>query len=99
METQESETSPPSGGEPWFISRPAEILLDLPFAARWEVTRRHPYYLRFWEIARRHYLEPSSDPDQRGLEKSAAHLLLATLGVRTAPPPPTAARKAWGRGT
>ncbi len=43
--------------ESWIILRPLEVLMDLPFTFRWEVTRRHPCYLRLWELARGHYSE------------------------------------------
>jgi hypothetical protein len=43
------------------IIRPAATLRDLPLEFRWEVTRRHPYYLTSWPYAKRHYEAPSSD--------------------------------------
>ena len=42
MATQEPGTSDLVSGEPWFVVRPPEILMDLPYGFRWEVTRRHP---------------------------------------------------------
>jgi hypothetical protein len=72
--------------ESWFVPRPTAVLLDLSVAHRWEVTRRHPYYLRFWELARAHYERPAACAPG-GPEWSAA-LLLQAIGVGNAPPPP-----------
>jgi hypothetical protein len=73
-------------------------LLDLPYACRWEFTRRHPYYLRFWQLARRWHDGPSDDPAQRGLEESAALVLQAALGISAVPPPPGASAESLGAG-
>jgi hypothetical protein len=73
--------------EPWFIPRSPGALLDLPIAYQWEVTRRHPYYLRYWQLAHRYHQQPSSEPTQRGLEQSAA-LVLFGIGVTGDPPDP-----------
>jgi hypothetical protein len=78
-----------TAGESWMVPRPPAILNELPVAFRWEVTRRHPYYLRFWQLAQRHHESPSTDPVQRGLEQSAA-LILQTIGVTGSPPAPGA---------
>jgi len=69
--------------------------MELPVAVRWEVTRRHPYYLRFWELGRRHYHSPSSDPEQQSLEESAV-LILRAIGISGDPPPPNATGAALG---
>jgi hypothetical protein len=74
-------------GESWLLPRPAVLLQDLPVTYQWEVTRRHPYYLRFWNLAHCSYQQPSSDPGQSDLEKSAV-LVLHALGVTGDPPPP-----------
>jgi DNA-binding Lrp family transcriptional regulator len=98
MATQQEKTTDPASDEPWFVFRPREILMDLPYAARWEVTRRHPYYLRFWQPALRHYTTPSADPEQRQQEDLAAMLLLAALGVSSAPPHPGSTAESLGAG-
>ena len=74
--------------EPWIVPRPAEVLLELPVPYRWEFTRRHPYYLRFWEPAHRCHTAPSNDAVQRGLEDSAS-LIMTLIGVTADPPPPS----------
>ena len=74
-------------GESWFVLRPPTVLMEVPVAFRWEVTRRHPYYLRFWELAHRHHQQPSADPQQRDLEWSAV-LILQGIGMGDDPPHP-----------
>ena len=84
-------------GESWLVPRPAVLLQDLPVACQWEVTRRHPNYLRFWELAHRSHQQPSGDLAQGELEKSAVLVLLA-IGVSGDPPPPGASAASLGRG-
>src|SRR5260370_30122979 len=71
------------------VLRAPEILMELPLALRWEFTRRHPYYLRFWELAHRYYAAPSSDPAQAEAELIAM-MLLQAIGITADPPPPAA---------
>jgi hypothetical protein len=99
MAPSESETPVQSADEPWVILRPPELLMDLPVAYRWEVTRRHPYYLRFWQLAQSYHGGPSTDPGQRGLEESAALVLLGALGVSAPLPPPGASADSLGAGS
>jgi hypothetical protein len=84
--------------EPWFIPRPSILLMDLPVNLRWEVTRRHPYYLRFWHLAHQHHQQPATDPQQRALEESAV-LVLRAIGVSDDPPPPAASAESLGAGS
>lgn len=67
-----------------FLLRPEREFLQLPVKFRWEATRRHPYYLRFWRIASR--------PDPLGpLEaqaRDAARLLLKAVNVGGVPADP-----------
>jgi hypothetical protein len=58
--------------ESWFVLSNLQDLRDLPVPFRWEVTRRHPHYLRFWELARDHYQGVSTDPGRQGEELTAA---------------------------
>ena len=83
--------------EPGLVLRPHSILLDLPVAYRWEVTRRHPYYLNNWQPAHRRYAEPSTEPQQRALEEAAVLILLG-LGVSGDPPPPGSGPESLGAG-
>jgi hypothetical protein len=54
---------------------------------KWEVTRRHPYYAEFWEVAARHLRSPSADPAARDFGEWAV-ALLRLIGVTDVPPPP-----------
>jgi hypothetical protein len=83
--------------ESWIVPRPPQILMELPFAYRWEVTRRHPYYLRFWEFAHRFHQQPSNDPTRRGLEETAA-LILRGIGVSGDPTSPATSAEGLGAG-
>src|SRR5262245_54783249 len=83
--------------ESWIVTRPRSILMDLPVAFRWEVTRRHPCYLRFWELAHRRHTDPGTDPQQLALEESAVAILLA-IGVSGDPPPPGSSPESLGAG-
>jgi hypothetical protein len=80
---------PEDSDDAWLVVRPPAVLMELPLATRWEVTRRHPYYLHFWQAARRHHQQPSTDPLQRALDEAAVLILLA-IGVSCEPPPPSA---------
>ncbi len=57
------------------ICRPSQVLMRLPLRFRWEVTRRHPYYLHFWRSARTPTLP--DDNRARALRAGAQALLLA----------------------
>jgi hypothetical protein len=72
--------------------------MDLPMAYRWEVTRRHPYYLRFWEAAHRGHCGPRGDPTQRAQEEAAVLILLG-IGVCGDPPSPGSDPESLGAGT
>jgi hypothetical protein len=85
-------------GESWFVPRPSSALMDLPVAYQWEVTRRHPYYLRFWPLAHRYHSGPSTDPQQRALEAAAA-LILRGIGVSSDPPAPGSTLESLGAGS
>jgi len=84
-------------GESWIIPRPTTILMDLPVAHRWEVTRRHPYYLRFWQLAHQHHQHPSQDPDLKSQQATAA-LILQAIGIIDDPPHPGASAESLGAG-
>lgn len=98
MPTVEHPTTTESADESWIIPRPPAVLMELPFAFRWEVTRRHPYYLRFWPLARKHYADPSPDAARRSLEVSAA-LILTAIGVTGPIPEPSASPESLGIGS
>src|SRR5690349_1899833 len=95
--TANEQIQPEESDSSWIVTRSPTILMDLPVAMRWEVTRRHPYYLRFWELARQHHQQPATDPHQRDLEEAAVLILLA-IGVHGEPPPPGAGVESLGGG-
>lgn len=76
---------------PGLVRRPAGQLHDLPVEIRWEVSRRHPYYLMLWEEARRYRrgVQPG-DPPGRAAAGYAATLALGALGVVGEPVDPAA---------
>jgi hypothetical protein len=80
---------------PGLLVRPIQSLQDLPLRYRWEFTRRHPYYLMFWESAHRHYAGTREDACSTLLGKMAVELLLS-IGVSADPPAPTAPFEALG---
>jgi hypothetical protein len=79
---------PPSDPPPDLVRRPAGQLHDFPVAVRWEVTRRHPYYLTFWEEVGRYRRGRPDDPPERKLLGYAATLVLAAIGVSGEPVSP-----------
>jgi hypothetical protein len=94
----DDEVQAPEGGESWFVLRPAALLMGLPYAMRWEVTRRHPYYLRFWQQARNYYERPADESGLASPERGAA-LVLQGIGASGPPPPPAATAESLGAGT
>lgn len=86
MTTADHDEVGDGGSEIW--ARPHGQLLELPPNIRWEVTRRHPYYVLFWREAARFYRNESGpDPKQRILDRACYYLLLA-IGVTSSPPDP-----------
>lgn len=67
------------------LPRPAYQLRSLPIELRWEVTRRHPYYLAWWSPAREfHEGAPVEQPAQLPL-RQAAVAILGAIGVSGPP--------------
>ena len=87
MSDQQVPTIPARDPQPEIIARPPEIVTELPPNYRWEFTRRHPYYLLFWEVAHRHWQHPSDDPLERTLGETAV-LVLRQINVTGDPLPP-----------
>ena len=71
----------------WLLLRPLAAVMSLPLEYRWEFTRRHPYYLQFWQLARGRREHPSHDSQQREREQVAS-LILAGIGVAASAIPP-----------
>jgi hypothetical protein len=82
---------------PELLARPLQSLQELPLEFRWEVTRRHPYYLLFRESAQRNYDGNPADPLRASLGLIASEVLLA-IGISGNPPPPTASVNELGIG-
>jgi len=70
------------------IPRPPGQLHDFPIDIRWEVTRRHPYYLAFWEEVRRYRQGQLGDSPEHMLFGYAAALVLGAIGVSGEPVDP-----------
>jgi hypothetical protein len=68
------------------VRRPSEVINRLSPPQQWEVTRRHPYYLLFWEWASA-VNEGESEADQ--LLRQAAHLILMAINFVGPPQPPS----------
>ncbi len=73
------------------VPRPVSVLQGLPVADQWEITRRHPYYLLYWEYARRYQRQESRSELQAELD-FASVIILYLIGVtRDYPSPSTEA--------
>lgn len=70
------------------VARPPFQLRSLPVSQRWEVTRRHPYYLMFWEMGSRFLRGESTDDPRMALMGPAAVVFLNAIGVSGEPPDP-----------
>ena len=71
----------------YLLIRPMEVVKQLPVEFRWEFTRRHPYYLQFWQPAREFHEQPSTDEAIRALQE-AASLILSAVNVAENESPP-----------
>lgn len=69
--------------------RSHEFLHDLPVKYRWEFTRRHPYYLSCWELAKAYRHSTASDDPQLKTLRHWAFLMLGYIGVTGEPVDPT----------
>ena len=67
------------------VARPPGQLHDYPIDVRWEVTRRHPYYLTFWSEARKYRLDEPVDHQAQALLRLAAAMVLGSIGVSGEP--------------
>jgi hypothetical protein len=70
------------------LPRPPGQLRSLPLRFRWEVTRRHPYYLGFWTSARRFHLREPGAGAAEELIRQAAIAILGAIGVGGMPSDP-----------
>jgi hypothetical protein len=97
MDAQDDENQ--LGNRSWLLLRPPNITMSLPLEFRWEFTRRHPYYLQFWQLAKRHHEKSSQDSEQRAREQ-AAIFILSGIGMAASmvPPDPQFGPEAVGHG-
>lgn len=77
MAHSDNEVDRANSARSWLLFRPSEITNSLPQQIRWEFTRRHPYYLQFWQAAQRHHHRPSEHP----LERRLGEIAVSILGV------------------
>jgi hypothetical protein len=77
------------------LLRPPGSLEELPIDYRWQVTRRHPYYLQYWQRAHEHRAGMTVDPVDRQIGEIAT-LILLSIGVSGDPPPPDSQADALG---
>jgi hypothetical protein len=90
-----SESMDPSpDSELGLVYRPAGQLHDYPIDVRWEVSRRHPYYLGFWELASHHHQNKLGDHPLDAWRGKLAVVMLQAIGVSGEPiSPDTGAEK------
>ena len=82
---------------PEIMKRPSGQLLAMPPVVRWEVTRRHPYYLLCWEKAWKYHCEPAASDPYEQLMRYAAMAMLNLIGISGSPvDPATPAQVALG---
>ena len=84
----EIDNEKPQAGRSWLLLRPPAVIFSLPLEYRWEFTRRHPYYLQLWQLARRRHEQPRhEDPSERVREEVASQIL-GGIGVSASVVPP-----------
>ncbi|MCC9608237.1 hypothetical protein LOC68_00990 [Blastopirellula sp. JC732] len=72
----------------FFLPRPVGQLNSLPVELRWEVTRRHPFYISFWSAARDHFARvPNQSLQVQAVRQIAAGIVNA-VGVTASVPDP-----------
>ena len=79
------QNGPDHDDKSWFVMRPSASFLQLPLEFRWEATRRHPYYLRFWRTAAE---EPDEGDTVARLRRDAAKIILKAVNVVGVPVDP-----------
>jgi hypothetical protein len=92
-EPDESRPDASHGMPPGLISRPRAAVLQLPLEYRWEFTRRHPYYLQFWEWAHKYYAGSIANPLESQWGRLCRQILLS-IQMTGDPPPPSAGPEA-----
>jgi len=84
------EESRGSRSDELLICRPVEKLHDFPMDIRWEATRRHPYYLLFWQDALKYRRAANTDTENiNSLMLLAAHTMVGAISVWGEPVDPS----------
>ncbi len=84
----EIDNEQPHATRSWLLLRPSAVTMSLPLEFRWEFTRRHPYYLQLWQLARRRHEQPRpEDPSERARQEVASQIL-GGIGVSASMVPP-----------
>ncbi|WP_020471426.1 hypothetical protein [Zavarzinella formosa] len=81
------ELFPPDRVGEWLMPKPIPELMRHTLTDRWELTRRHPYYLSFWHVAGQPDILPDGEAGDTP-QRRAARLVLAAIGIGGEYPPP-----------
>jgi hypothetical protein len=73
---------------PWLVPRPRHLFEHLPLQYQWEFTRRHPYYIMFWNPAEWDFLDQVGSTGLQNSVHECRALILAQIGVGTSTIPP-----------
>lgn len=73
----------------FFLPRPKGQVQSLPAEFRWEVTRRHPAYVSFWEPAGEFFASLGNATPQEGMVRPIAAAIVNAVGVSGAAPDPS----------
>lgn len=68
-----------------FLQRPANQLTNYPLELRWELTRRHPYYLALWRDVRDYHKNPLAQEEPERQAYLMAKVALGQIGVTGIP--------------
>lgn len=92
-----TQTTSPAWDASQLVPRPLSVLQGLSVADQWEVTRRHPYYLLYWEYAQRYQRQKSRSELEAELD-FASTMILYLIGVTRDYPPPSTEASEFTRG-
>jgi len=73
---------------PWLIPRPRRLIEHLPLQYQWEFTRRHAYYVMFWNVSEWDRFCAQLDLPLAEPLKDIARIILAQIGVGDSEIPP-----------
>jgi hypothetical protein len=83
--TMSESIDPSPDSELGLVYRPTGQLHDYPIDVRWELTRRHPYYLHFWNMALRYRRNELKDDSIAEWVGKLAVVMLQTIGIHGEP--------------